>query len=101
MASRPSSYTLFGKPLKMTLDVLVLMCSMEKNKSIDAIQQKLGVANNSDGFMQIKNMYLGMNDTAQDGVFVAGACTAPKSLPDTIGEARSVAVEVFNYINNK
>ena len=93
--------TLFGKPLRMTLDLLVLMCSMEKNKSIDAIQQKLGVTNNSDGFMQNKDMYLGMNDSQQEGVFVAGACTAPKSLPDTIGEARSVAVEVFNYINNK
>ena len=93
--------TLFGKPLRMTLDLLVLMCSMEKNKSIDAIQQKLGIANNSDGFMQNKDMYLGMNDSQQEGVFVAGACTAPKSLPDTIGEARSVAVEVFNYINNK
>jgi len=93
--------TLFGKPLKMTLDLLVLMCSMEKNKSIDAIQQKLGITNNSDGFMQNKDMYLGMNDTDQDGVFVAGACTAPKSLPDTIGEARSVAVEVFDYINNR
>jgi heterodisulfide reductase subunit A-like polyferredoxin len=44
-------------------------------------------------------MYLGMNDTTQEGVFVAGACTAPKSLPDTIGEARSVAVEVFNFLN--
>ena len=91
--------TLFGKPLKMTFDLLVLMCSMEKNKSIDAIQQKLGVGNNSDGFMQNKDMYLGMNDTAQDGVFVAGACTAPKSLPDTIGEARSVATQVYNYLN--
>lgn len=93
--------TLFGKPLKMTLDVLVLMCSMEKDKSIDDIQQKLGVANNSDGFMENKDTYLGMNDTKQDGVFVAGACTAPKSLPDTIAEARAVAVEVFNYINNR
>ena len=93
--------TLFGKPLKMTLDVLVLMCSMEKNTSIDAIQQKLGVTNNSDGFMQNRDMYLGMNDTTQDGVFVAGACTAPKSLPDTIGEARSVAAQVFNYINKR
>ena len=93
--------TLFGKPLKMTLDVLILMCSMEKAKSIDKIQRQLGVANNSDGFMQNKDMYLGMNDSKQDGVFVAGTCTAPKSLPDTIGEARSVAVEVFNYINKK
>ena len=90
--------TLFGKPLRMTLDLLVLMCSMEKNKSIDAIQQKLGIANNSDGFMQNKDMYLGMNDSKQDGVFVAGTCTAPKSLPDTIAEARSVAVEVFTAV---
>jgi len=87
--------------LRMTLDLLVLMCSMEKNKSIDKIQQQLGVENNSDGFMQNRDMYLGMNDSKQEGVFVAGTCTAPKSLPDTIGEARSVAVEVFNYVNNK
>lgn len=93
--------TLFGKPLKMTIDVLVLMCSMEKDRSIDTIQNKLGIADNSDGFMQVKDIYLGMNDTAQDGVFVAGACSAPKSLPDTLGEARSVASQVFNYINNR
>lgn len=93
--------TLLGKPLKMTLDLLVLMCGMEKSEGVESLQKMLGIASNGDGFMETRDMYLGGNATKQDGVFVAGACIAPKTLPDTLAEARSVAVEVFNYINKK
>lgn len=93
--------TLFGKPLKMTLDLLVLMCGMEKNQSVDRLQEMLGIKSNDDGFIKTESSYLGINKTENQGVFVAGCCTGPKTLPDTIAEARAVAVEVFNYINNK
>lgn len=93
--------TLFGKPLKMTLDLLVLMNGMEKAEGVEKLQQMLGLSSNSNGFFENKDTYLGLNGTKQEGVFVAGACTAPKTLPDTLAEARSVAAEVFNYINKR
>ena len=89
--------TLFGKPLRMTLDNLVLMSGMEKARGVEKLQQMLGIESNQHGFIMKGDDYLGQNATKQKGVFVAGACTAPKTLPDTLAEARGVAVEVFNY----
>lgn len=93
--------TLFGKPLKMTLDNLVLMCGMEKAKGIEKLQQMLGIESNQHGFIKKADNYLGLNATGQEGIFVAGACTAPKTLPDTLAEARGVTMEVFNYLNRQ
>lgn len=90
--------TLLGTPMKMTLDLLVLMCGMEKSKSVNEIQKMLNINSNEDGFLETRDTFLGLNHTNEDGIFVAGACTSPKTLPDTITEARAVAVEVFNYL---
>lgn len=92
--------TLFSKPLKMTLDLLILMNGMEKSTDIDNIQKMLNLETNHDGFLKTLNTYIGLNKTNIRGVFVAGACTSPKTLPDTLAEARSAAVEVYNYLKN-
>ena len=90
--------TLLGTPMKMTLDLLVLMCGMEKADGIERIQNMLNLKSNSDGFIENENNFIGMHLTKERGVFVAGACTSPKTLPETLAEARSVAMEVFNYL---
>lgn len=91
--------TLLGTPMKMTLDLLVLMCGMEKADGIEKIQDMLNLKSNSDGFIENRDSFAGMNLTNEKGIFVAGACTSPKTLPDTLAEARSAAMEVFNYLN--
>lgn len=93
--------TLFGRPLKMTLDLLVLMCGMEKSEGSERLLEKLGAKSNNDGFADTHDMYLGMNTSGNEGVFFAGACTGPKTLPDTIAEARAAALQAYNYINSK
>lgn len=90
--------TLLGTPMKMTLDLLVLMCGMEKAKGVEEIQKMLNLESNNDGFIENSGSFVGINRTKEKGVFVAGACTSPKTLPDTIAEARSTAMEVFNYL---
>lgn len=92
--------TLLGTPMKMTLDLLVLMCGMEKADGVERIQKMLNLQSNADGFIDSKDTFVGMNRTEERGVFVAGACTSPKTLPDTLSEARSAAMEVFNYLTN-
>ena len=92
--------TLLGTPMKMTLDLLVLMCGMEKAEGVEKIQTMLNLRSNSDGFIESSDSFTGMNLTNEKGVFVAGACTSPKTLPDTLAEARAAAVEVFNYLND-
>lgn len=92
--------TLLGTPMKMTLDLLVLMCGMEKADGVDKIQKMLSLNSNSDGFIENKDTFTGMNLTRERGVFVAGACTSPKTLPDTLAEARAAAMEVYRYLNS-
>ena len=92
--------TLLGTPMKMTLDLLVLMCGMEKAEGVERIQDMLNLNSNRDGFIESNDSFTGMNLTKERGVFVAGACTSPKTLPDTLAEARAAAVEVFNYLND-
>lgn len=93
--------TLLGTPLKMTLDLLVLMCGMEKSRTTNEIQKMLNLKDNSDGFVENNDTFMGISKSKTRGVFLAGSCTSPKTLPDTIAEARSAALEVFNYINNR
>ena len=93
--------TLLGTPMKMTLDLLVLMCGMEKADGVERIQKMLKLESNNDGFIETRDPFTGINLTKERGVFVAGACTSPKTLPDTLAEARAAAIEVFNYLSNE
>lgn len=91
--------TLLGTPMKITLDLLVLMCGMEKAEGVEKIQEALNISSNNDGFIENHDTFVGLNRTKKEGVFVAGACTSPKTLPETLAEARSAAIEVYNYLN--
>lgn len=91
--------TLLGTPMKITLDLLVLMCGMEKAEGVEKIQEALNISSNNDGFIESHDTFVGLNRTKEEGVFVAGACTSPKTLPETLAEARSAAIEVYNYLN--
>ena len=84
--------------MKITLDLLVLMCGMEKAEGTERLQNMLNIKSDADGFIETRDIFSGLNLTKEKGVFVAGACTSPKTLPETLAEARSAAVEVFNYL---
>ena len=41
-----------------------------------------------------------ITDSSKEGIFYAGACTGPKTVPETLAEARSAALGIHNYILN-
>jgi len=90
--------TLSGKPLKVTLDTLVLMAGMQAHKVTGQIAGMLRLDIDSDGFLRSRDNIYGINDSGHDGVFYAGACTGPKTIPETIAEARSAALAIHNYL---
>lgn len=93
--------TLTGRPLRMPMDLLVLMVGMEAGKGTNAICKTIELASESDGFVSIRNPLLEHNSTTTDGIFAAGACTGPKSVVDTLDDARSAAFRVNQYFQNK
>lgn len=90
--------TLTGKPLRITLDLLVLMSGMVHNEDTDAIAKMLSLPIAEDGFLKSKDYLLEANKSSKKGIFYAGACTGPKTIPEAIAEARAAALEIDRYL---
>lgn len=90
--------TLTGKPLKVTLDLLVLMAGMSANPDANKLAGMLSLAIDSDGFLQSFDNVAHIHCSKKAGIFYAGTCTGPKTLPETLSEARSAALDIHNYL---
>ncbi|MCQ2083536.1 MAG: FAD-dependent oxidoreductase [Bacteroidaceae bacterium] len=90
--------TLSGKPLKLQLDMLVLMAGIVNNPSIRSISAMSGLETDSDGFLRSSDNEYGVVESGQPGIYFAGACTGPKTVPETVAEARSAALQIHSYI---
>jgi len=93
--------TLVGKPLKISLDLLVLMVGMLPSEGTTKMARILDLPLNSNGFLQATDAMTAPHDTPQQGVFVAGSCRAPKNLEDTFADARSAALRIDQYLSGK
>jgi heterodisulfide reductase subunit A2 len=92
--------TLAGKPLKMGLDMLVLMAGMEMSEGGKQIAGMGGLNTGENRFFAAVDNHFGSNISNIEGIFYAGTCTAPMNITETISHARSSVTEVINYLNN-
>ncbi|MBO4916424.1 MAG: FAD-dependent oxidoreductase [Bacteroidales bacterium] len=90
--------TLSGKPAKVTLDLLVLMSGIVCNKQAVDTASLVQVKTDSDGFLKSKDNILNIIETDSKGVFLAGTATGPKTVPETVAEARAAALAIHNYL---
>lgn len=90
--------TLSGKPLKVCLDLLVLMAGIVRNRSILEISEMAGLETDSDGFLRSADNEYAVIESFRPGIFYAGSCTGPKTVPETVAEARSAALAIHSYL---
>ncbi len=90
--------TLSGKPIKVTLDLLVLMSGMQNSCSGINIAKMMNVNTDTDGYFICKDSIYQLQESESNGVFYAGACTGPKTIPDTLHEARAAVIQIHNYL---
>jgi heterodisulfide reductase subunit A len=90
--------TLTARPLKMNVDLLVLMVGMEPSSGTRKIAQMLGLDMEASHFMKPADRHVHPNVTNIPGVFIAGSCSSPKSIADTIADARAAAMEIKKYL---
>lgn len=93
--------TLVGKPLRMTLDLMVLMVGMEASEGSRKAAQHLSLPLASNGFLQPADPHSGTNLTTTPGVFLAGCSTSPMNLTDTLTDARSAAATITAYLRKQ
>jgi len=89
--------TLTGRPLKMNVDLLVLMVGMQPAKETAGIAGKLSIKTGGNGFFKACDEHYQTNLSSQKGVFIAGTATAPMNITDTISHARAAATQVDKY----
>ena len=90
--------TLIGRPLKMTVDMLVLLVGMTAGASNSRWARCRGLCQSDSRFMQPHDLFGGNVCTERQGVFYAGAVTAPKTIGESLNDADAAAVRVAEYL---
>ena len=93
--------TLVGKPLRMTLDMMILLVGMESSEGSRQMADTLGLNLAPNGFIKSQDPHYRNNNTNVEGVFVAGCGSAPMNLTDTLADARSAAMNIIEYVKLK
>lgn len=92
--------TLAGRPLRMELDMLVLMAGMEMSEWGMKLAKSSDLQTGENRFFAPADHHFGSNKSNIDGVFYAGACTAPMNITETISHARAAVADVIDYFRN-
>lgn len=91
--------TLAGRPIKVTLDLLVLMAGMVCGSDTGRLASMLRLPVGADGFFKSRDNIGGIVQSPIEGIFYAGACTGPKTIPEALAEADSAALEIDAFLN--
>ena len=90
--------TLLGKPIRVSLDLLVLMSGMVCNPDSENLASQMSLPIDTDGFLKSTDNIRNITVSPKARVYYAGACTGPKTVPETLAEARSAALEIHSHI---
>jgi heterodisulfide reductase subunit A len=86
--------TLIGRPMRLEVDLLVLlvgMCSAASNGA-------MGLPLRDSGFFAPIDSFAGSLRSARPNVFFAGTATAPKNVSESLHEGRAAAHEVYQTL---
>ena len=93
--------TLTGRPLKMGIDMLVLLIGMRANDMNPSLVVESGLQSQGSGFMQPRDSFLGNVESNVEGIFYAGAITAPKNVGESLNEGTAAALAAAQWINRE
>ena len=92
--------TLFGKPLKIKMDLLVLMAGMAPAAGTQGLARMVNIQTGDDGFFLPKSLIASPFTSSREGIFFAGSATGPKTIPETLSEASAAALSIDRYLKS-
>ena len=87
--------TNLGRPVSATVDMVILGAGIVPQPDTTQVAQTFGISRSPDGFFMEAHPKLRPFHTNTDGVFLAGACQAPRDIPDTVAHANAAAAEAL------
>jgi heterodisulfide reductase subunit A len=89
---------LSGETVEIPADLVILMVGMEPREDVDDVAHLVSISTDKDGWFIESHPKLDPVATTTDGIFIAGACQAPKDIPDTVAQARAAAARILARI---
>jgi heterodisulfide reductase subunit A2 len=93
--------TLLGVPLRAEVDWLILLIGMEPAPQTVQLTATMAMQRDSSGFLRRQDPLIKPWNTREEGVFIAGACCGPASVPESVTQGRAAASAVLNYLSRK
>jgi heterodisulfide reductase subunit A len=93
--------TLTGRPLKLGVDMLVLLIGMRANDMNSTLVAETGLECQPSGFMKPKDSFIGNVESNVEGIFYAGAVTAPKNVCESLNDGTSAAMAVKEWLSKR
>jgi len=84
----------------LEVGMVVLCQALVPHRSHQEIAEKLGVALDEAGFVDIPDKLSRPVDTNVPGVFACGFCQAPQDIPDSVIQASGVAARVAEFLSS-
>lgn len=92
--------TLIGRPMRMTVDMLILAVGMQAGASNMAFGRNNSIDLYASGFIRPLNQFTGNVRSASDQLFYAGTVTAPKNIGESINEGIAAAYQVARTLKS-
>jgi len=86
---------LSGEVIEIPADLVILMVGMEAQADSEATARLVNISRDKDGWFIESHPKLDPVATTTDGVYIAGACAAPKDIPDSVAQARAAAGRIL------
>jgi heterodisulfide reductase subunit A len=91
--------TLLGTIRKIQVDMVILSVALQPQADAAEMRRAFGISCSAEGFFLEKHPKLAPVNTANDAVFLAGACQGAKDIPDTVAQADAAAAKALALID--
>ena len=91
--------TLISFVRRVPVDMVVLSVGLVPQDDAKDVRRLFNISCSTEGWFLERHPKLAPVNTFTDGIFIAGACQAPKDIPDSVGQAGSAAAEAMVLID--
>ncbi|MCG3138856.1 MAG: NAD(P)H-quinone oxidoreductase subunit I, chloroplastic [Phycisphaerae bacterium] len=88
-----------GQSIEIEADLVVLATAMTAQPDAEATAQRMKISYDADHFLSEAHPKLRPVEMNTAGIFVAGACQAPKDIPETVAQASAAASKVVGLFS--
>ena len=88
-----------GRPISLPVDMVVLATAVVPSKGAAELAHTLHITRDGNGFFLEAHPKLRPVDSNTDGIYLAGACQAPRDIPDTVAHASAAAAQALGLLS--